>query len=98
MKSLHLRAHIDAQGILTLTMPPEMAGQDVDLVVVFEPVAPADTPHHKLRPKDGHRAFLRRLLVAGKGSLSFESMKAIMNNESHWNDLSARHQRMDCRS
>jgi hypothetical protein len=43
MKSLHLRAHVDAQGILTLTMPPEMAGQDVDLVVVFEPVALADT-------------------------------------------------------
>jgi hypothetical protein len=43
MKSLHLRAHVDAQGTLTLTMPPEMAGQDVDLVVVFEPVALADT-------------------------------------------------------
>jgi hypothetical protein len=42
MRSLHLRAHVDAQGTLTLMMPPEMAGQDVDLVVVFEPVAPAD--------------------------------------------------------
>ena len=36
MKSLHVRVHVDAQGTLTLTMPPEMAGQDVEMVVVFE--------------------------------------------------------------
>jgi hypothetical protein len=43
MRSLHIRAHIDAQGRLTLTMPPEMAGQDVELVVVFNQVTPANT-------------------------------------------------------
>lgn len=43
MKSLHIRAHVDAHGTLTLTMPPEMAGQDVELVVVFEPVTPTKT-------------------------------------------------------
>lgn len=43
MKSLHIRAHVDAQGTLTLTMPQEMAGQDVELIVVFEPVTPTPT-------------------------------------------------------
>jgi hypothetical protein len=43
MKSLHVRAHVDAHGTLTLTMPPEMAGQDVELVVVFERVTPTRT-------------------------------------------------------
>lgn len=43
MKSLHVRARVDAHGTLTLTMPPEMSGQDVELVVVFEPVTPTHT-------------------------------------------------------
>ena len=43
MKSLHVQAHVDAHGTLTLTMPPEMAGQDVELVVVFEPVISTKT-------------------------------------------------------
>ena len=43
MKSLHVRAHVDAQGTLPLVMPPEMSGQDVELVVVFEPVTPMKT-------------------------------------------------------
>ena len=43
MKSLHVRAHVDAHGTLTLTMPPDVAGQDVELVVVFERVASTQT-------------------------------------------------------
>ena len=43
MKSLHLRAQVDSHGTLTLTLPPELAGQELDLVVVFEPVPAAET-------------------------------------------------------
>ena len=38
MRSLHIRAHVDKQGQVTFRMPKEFANQDVDLVVVFEPL------------------------------------------------------------
>jgi hypothetical protein len=38
MRSLYIRAHVDKQGQVTFRMPPEFADQDVDLVVVFEPL------------------------------------------------------------
>jgi hypothetical protein len=43
MKSLHARARVDAHGTLTLTLPPDMAGQEVELIVVFEPVTATKT-------------------------------------------------------
>ena len=42
MRSLQLRAHVDAQRALLLTLPPDLASQEVDLVVVFEPVTGAN--------------------------------------------------------
>ena len=44
MRSLQVRVHVDDQGRVTLNMPPEVAGQDVDLVMVFEPVTPRSPP------------------------------------------------------
>ena len=35
MRSLHVRAHVNEQGAITLQMPPELADRDVDLVVVY---------------------------------------------------------------
>jgi hypothetical protein len=43
MKSLHARARVDARGTLTLTLPPDMAGREVELIVVFEPVTVTKT-------------------------------------------------------
>ena len=43
MKSLHARARVDAHGTLTLTLPPDMASQEVELIVVFEPVTATKT-------------------------------------------------------
>jgi len=42
MRSLHVRAHVDKQGQVTFAMPSELADQDVDLVVVFEGLKPAE--------------------------------------------------------
>jgi hypothetical protein len=67
MKSLHLRAHVDAQGTLTLTMPPEMAGQDVDLVVVFEPVALADTTTPQTEAKGWPPGFFEEVVGSWQG-------------------------------
>jgi hypothetical protein len=44
MKSLHLRAHVDSQGQVTLTLPPEVADQEVELLVVFETVGGDQRP------------------------------------------------------
>ena len=38
MRSLHIRVHVDKEGQVTFGMPPEFVNQDVDLVVVFEPL------------------------------------------------------------
>ena len=38
MRTIHIRAHVDQQGQVTFRMPAELADQDVDLVVVFEPL------------------------------------------------------------
>jgi hypothetical protein len=43
MRSLHVRAHVDKQGQVTFKMRPELANQDVDLVVVFEPIKSTET-------------------------------------------------------
>jgi hypothetical protein len=38
MRSLHVRVCVDKEGQVTFRMPKEFANQDVDLVVVFEPL------------------------------------------------------------
>jgi hypothetical protein len=38
MRTLQVRVHVDKDGQATFRMPRECADQDVDLVVVFEPV------------------------------------------------------------
>jgi hypothetical protein len=42
MRSMHVRARVDKQGQVMFRMPPEFADQDVDLVVVFEPLKSAE--------------------------------------------------------
>ena len=42
MRSLHIHAHVDKQGQVTFRMPSEFANQNVDLVVVFEPLTSAE--------------------------------------------------------
>lgn len=38
MQSIKLRSRVDADGILRLEVPLELANQEVDLVVVYQPV------------------------------------------------------------
>lgn len=42
MRSLHVRVQVDKDSQVTFRMPREFADQDVDLVVVFEPVKSAE--------------------------------------------------------
>ena len=50
MKTLYLRAHINQQGQLTVTMPSELADQEVDLVIVYEPVQRPVENGEKMEP------------------------------------------------
>ena len=52
MRSLQLRAHVDVQGAVILTLPPDVADREVDLVVVFEPVA-VTSPTGEKKPAQG---------------------------------------------
>jgi hypothetical protein len=38
MQSIKLRSRVDADGILRLEVPLELANQELDLVVVYQPV------------------------------------------------------------
>jgi hypothetical protein len=42
MRTLQVRVHVDKEGQATFRMPRECADQDVELVVVFEPVKSAE--------------------------------------------------------
>ena len=42
MRSLHVRVHVDKDGQASFRLPKEFADQDVDLVVVFEVLKPAE--------------------------------------------------------
>ena len=42
MRSLHIHAHVDKQGQVMFKMPPDLADQEVDLVVVFEALKQAE--------------------------------------------------------
>ena len=63
MRSLQLRTHVDTQGQVMLNLPPEVAGQDVDLVVVFEPVAATASTDEKTQAQGWPPGFFEE--VAG---------------------------------
>jgi len=42
MRTLQVRVHVDKEGQATFRMPREFADQEVELVVVFEPVKSAE--------------------------------------------------------
>jgi hypothetical protein len=67
MKSLHIRAHVDADGTLTLTMPPEMIDQDVELVVVFERATPTKTAEVQTEATEWPPGFFERTAGAWQG-------------------------------
>jgi len=67
VKCLHVRAYVDAQGRLTVTMPPEMAGQDVELVVVFEEAPPKNIATTHTEATGWLQGFFERTAGAWQG-------------------------------
>ena len=56
MQSIKLRSRVDADGILRLEVPVELANQELDLVVVYEPVDSV-TSEASVSPSERARAF-----------------------------------------
>ena len=105
MRSLHIRAHVDKQGQVTFRMPPEFADQDVDLVVVFEPLKSAEAAVSTSR--DGQLAFSRTVSLAAYPTSQKLTRRVILKCGTHWNDLLLdtnaciailRDQRLQCRA
>jgi hypothetical protein len=85
MKSLHVRAHVDAHGTLTLTMPPEMAGQDVELVVVFERVTSTRTAASPTEATGWPPGFFEQTAGAWQGEpLTREPQDTYQERDSLW--------------
>ncbi|MBW4620618.1 MAG: hypothetical protein KME17_14845 [Cyanosarcina radialis HA8281-LM2] len=69
MQSIKLRSRVDGDGILKLEVPLELAGRELDLIVVYEPVESVsssaaeseDIPTVKLSREDS-LAFVESLL------------------------------------
>ena len=57
IKSLHLRAQVDAQGQVVVPLPAELANQEVDLVVVYAAVDTVEATPHTATASDWPEGF-----------------------------------------
>ena len=46
MQSIHLKTHVGEDGLLTVQMPPEIKGMELDVMVVFQPTSKEEQPRH----------------------------------------------------
>ena len=46
MQSLHLKTHVGKDGLLTVQMPPEIKGMELDVMVVFQPTSKEEQSRH----------------------------------------------------
>jgi len=50
MKTIRLTSHVGNDGILSLALPDEMKGQNLDILVVLQPIKNASTPENAWPP------------------------------------------------
>ena len=46
MKTIHLRSHVGADGVLALNIPTELTDTDLDVVIVVAPATSNGAPAH----------------------------------------------------
>jgi hypothetical protein len=44
MQTLRLRAHVNPDGSVQLQMPEQLANQDIELILVYQPIDSSDQP------------------------------------------------------
>lgn len=48
MQTLKLRAHVNPDGSIQLQMPEQLANQDIELILVYQPIESPDSPDEPL--------------------------------------------------
>ncbi|OCQ99547.1 hypothetical protein BCD64_10870 [Nostoc sp. MBR 210] len=69
MESIKIRTHIGNDGILQIQLPPEIANQELDVVIVFQPVSPESSQTTNKTPQElgySHR-FLENVIGSWEG-------------------------------
>jgi hypothetical protein len=69
MESIKIRTHIGNDGILQIQLPPEIANQELDVVIVFQPVIPEPSQTITKTPQElgySHR-FLENVIGSWEG-------------------------------
>ncbi|MBD2437053.1 hypothetical protein [Nostoc sp. FACHB-110] len=69
MESIKIRTHIGNDGILQIQLPPEIANQELDVVIVFQPVSPEISQNTAKTPQElgySHR-FLENVIGSWEG-------------------------------
>jgi hypothetical protein len=86
MESIKIRTHIGDDGILQIQLPPEIANQELDVVIVFQAVIPESSQTTaKTRQELGYsHRFLENVIGSWEGEplerpeqLSFENREEI---------------------
>ncbi|MBD2363861.1 hypothetical protein H6G36_22190 [Anabaena minutissima FACHB-250] len=69
MESIKIRTHIGNDGILQIQLPPESANQELDVVIVFQPVIPEPSETKAKTPQElgySHK-FLENVIGSWEG-------------------------------
>jgi hypothetical protein len=76
MQSFQLASHVNEQGILQIQLPPNLANQDIDIVLMIQPIVSKQT--------SSNPALLKELVGAFEGDSNLsENYKELLTD--HWN-------------
>jgi hypothetical protein len=69
MESIKIRTYIGDDGILQIQLPPEIVNQELDVVIVFQPVIKESSPSSSKTPQElgySHR-FVEEVIGSWEG-------------------------------
>jgi hypothetical protein len=69
MESIKIRTYIGDDGILQIQLPPEIVNQELDVVIVFQPVIQESSPSSNKTPQElGYsRRFVEEVIGSWEG-------------------------------
>ncbi|MBG1260670.1 hypothetical protein [Nostoc commune] len=69
MESIKIRTYIGDDGILQIQLPPEIANQELDVVIVFQPVIQksSQSPNKTLEELGYSRKFVEEVIGSWEG-------------------------------
>lgn len=62
MQSIHLKTYVEEDGLLTVQMPSEIKGTELDVIVVFQPVPTGEQPRHNAWGKSVTRESIQQTI------------------------------------